>query len=91
MEDRCKSINMGPSGEKDKVLFQLSDSEHLQHPNDLKLIAGFMYRGTEEKYDNETKSLRSEVEWGREKVDSLEVEIRRLEEPETDDTISTMR
>ena len=44
-----------------------------------------------EKYDNETKSLRSEVEWGREKVDSLEVEIRRLEEPETDDTISTMR
>ena len=47
MEDRCKSINMGPSGEKDKVLCQLSDSDHLQHPNDLKPMAGFMYRGTE--------------------------------------------
>ncbi|PFX14451.1 hypothetical protein AWC38_SpisGene21385 [Stylophora pistillata] len=30
-----------------------------------------------EKYDNETKSLRSEVERGREKVGSLKVEIRR--------------
>ena len=47
MEDRCKSINMGPSGEKDKFLCQLSDSDHLQHPNDLKPIASFMYRGTE--------------------------------------------
>ncbi|PFX15364.1 hypothetical protein AWC38_SpisGene20420 [Stylophora pistillata] len=44
-----------------------------------------------EKYDNETKSLRSEVERGREKVGSLKVEIRRLKEPETDDTISIMR
>ncbi|XP_022807921.1 uncharacterized protein LOC111344916 [Stylophora pistillata] len=49
MEDRCNSINMGPSGEKDKVLCQLSDSDHLQHPNDLKPMAGFMYRGTENK------------------------------------------
>ncbi|XP_022809266.1 fibulin-1-like [Stylophora pistillata] len=49
MEDRCKSINMGPSGEKDKVLCQLSDSDHLQHLNDLKSMAGFMYRGTENK------------------------------------------
>ncbi|PFX14324.1 hypothetical protein AWC38_SpisGene21524 [Stylophora pistillata] len=44
-----------------------------------------------EKYHKETKSLRSEVEWGREKVGSLKVEIRRLKEPETDDTISIMR
>ncbi|XP_022808363.1 uncharacterized protein LOC111345346 [Stylophora pistillata] len=49
MEDRCRSINMGPSGEKDKVLCQLSDSDDLQHPNDLKPMTGFMYRGTENK------------------------------------------
>ncbi|PFX13090.1 ALK tyrosine kinase receptor [Stylophora pistillata] len=49
MEDKCKSINMGPSGEKDQFLCQLSDSDHLQHPKDLKPIAGFMYRGTENK------------------------------------------
>ncbi|PFX13694.1 Protein HEG-like 1 [Stylophora pistillata] len=49
MEDRCKSINMGTSGEKDKVLCELSESDHLQHPNDLKPMAGFMYRGTENK------------------------------------------
>ena len=47
MEDRCRSINMGPSGEKDKFLCQLSESDHLQHPNDLKPMTGFMYRGTE--------------------------------------------
>ncbi|PFX11821.1 hypothetical protein AWC38_SpisGene24326 [Stylophora pistillata] len=79
-----------PQEKKGKVLCQLSDSDHLQHPNDLKLMAVFMYRGTEEKYDNETKSLRSEVERRREKVGSLKVEITKLKEPETDDTISIM-
>ncbi|XP_022807757.1 signal peptide, CUB and EGF-like domain-containing protein 2 [Stylophora pistillata] len=49
MEDRCRSINMGPSGEKNKFLCQLSESDHLQHPNDLKPMTGFMYRGTENK------------------------------------------
>ncbi|CAH3159397.1 unnamed protein product [Pocillopora meandrina] len=44
-----------------------------------------------EKYDNETKSLKNEVEWGLEKVGSLKLEIKRLREPETDDTISIMR
>ncbi|RMX52590.1 hypothetical protein pdam_00019388, partial [Pocillopora damicornis] len=44
-----------------------------------------------EKYDNETKSLKNEVEWGLEKVRSLKLEIKRLREPETDDTISIMR
>ncbi|PFX12468.1 hypothetical protein AWC38_SpisGene23572 [Stylophora pistillata] len=47
MEERCKSINMGPAGEKDKFLCQLSDSDHLQHPNDLKPMADFVYRGME--------------------------------------------
>ena len=46
MEDRCKSINMGPK-DKDKVLCQISDSNHVQHPNDLKPTEGFTYRGME--------------------------------------------
>nr|XP_058969784.1 leukocyte tyrosine kinase receptor-like [Pocillopora verrucosa] len=46
MEDRCKSINMGPE-DKDKVLCQISDSDHVQHPNDLKPTEGFTYRGME--------------------------------------------
>ena len=46
MEDRCKSINMGPK-DKDKVLCQISDSDHVQHPNDLKPTEGFTYRGME--------------------------------------------
>ena len=46
MEDRCKSINMGPEV-KDKVLCQISDSDHVQHPNDLKPTEGFTYRGME--------------------------------------------
>ena len=44
-----------------------------------------------EKYDNDTRSLSKEVEWGREKVGSLKLEIRRLKEHEADDTISIMR
>ena len=46
MEDRCTSINMVPR-EKDEMICQLSDSDQLQHPNDLKPTAGLMYRGTE--------------------------------------------
>ena len=46
MEDRCKSINMGPE-DKDKVLCQISDSDHVQHPNDLKPTEGFTYRAME--------------------------------------------
>ena len=45
MEDRCTSINMGPS-QKDKFICQPSDSDHLQHTNDLKPMASFVYRGT---------------------------------------------
>jgi len=46
MEDNCVSINMGPPV-KDKVLCQLSDSDHMRHPEDLKPQEGFTYRGTE--------------------------------------------
>ena len=51
MEDRCTSINMGPE-KKDKVLCQLSDSDHVQHPDDLKSAAGFTYRKMEVKINN---------------------------------------
>ena len=42
---------MGPE-KKDKVLCQLSDSDHVQHPDDLKSAAGFMYRKIEVKINN---------------------------------------
>ena len=51
MEDRCTSINMGPE-KKDNVLGQLSDSDHVQHPDDLKSAVGFMYRKMEVKINN---------------------------------------
>ena len=56
MEDRCKSINMGPE-DKDKVLCQISDSDHVQHPNDLKPTEGFTYGGMEASARNTVLSL----------------------------------
>ena len=46
MEDRCKSINVRPAV-KDTILCQLSDSDHKQHPKDLRKVAGSVYTGTE--------------------------------------------
>ena len=46
IEDTCLSVNMGPPI-NDKVLCQLSDSDHMQHPGDMKQREGFTYRGTE--------------------------------------------
>ncbi len=48
IESNCVSINIGPPI-NDKVLCQLSDSDHIRHPEDLKPLDGFMYRGTEVK------------------------------------------
>ena len=45
----------------------------------------------QEKYDNEIRSLTKEVEWGREKLGSLKLEIRRLKEQDSEDTISIIR
>ena len=45
----------------------------------------------QEKYDNDVHALKKEVEWGREKVGSLKLEIRRLKEHEPEDTISLIR
>ena len=46
IENKCMSINIGPPI-NDKVLCQLSDSDNIQHPNDLKPRDGYVYRGTE--------------------------------------------
>ncbi|XP_078351789.1 putative skeletal organic matrix protein 5 [Oculina patagonica] len=46
MESRCQSINIGPPI-NDKVVCELSDSDHSLHPEDLKPRAGFTYTGTE--------------------------------------------
>ena len=48
MERHCMSINIGPTI-KDRVLCQLSDSDRILHPDDLRLREGFTYRGTEVK------------------------------------------
>ena len=48
MESHCASINIGPSI-KDHVLCQLSDSDRILHPEDLRPKEGFTYRGTEVK------------------------------------------
>ncbi|XP_078352335.1 putative skeletal organic matrix protein 5 [Oculina patagonica] len=45
MESRCMSINIGPPI-NDRVLCELSDSDHSLHPEDLKPRAGFSYTGT---------------------------------------------
>ena len=46
MERKCVSVNFGPIS-KDKVICELSVSDHLQHPDDLKARPGWTYRGTE--------------------------------------------
>ena len=46
MESECVSINIGPTI-NDKVVCELSDSDHLHHPEDLKPRYGWIYRGTE--------------------------------------------
>ncbi|KAJ7371489.1 hypothetical protein OS493_025390 [Desmophyllum pertusum] len=45
----------------------------------------------QDKCDNEIRSLTKEVEWGREKLGSLKLEIRRLKEQDSEDTISIIR
>ena len=56
IEDRCKSINVRPE-DKDRVLCQISDSDHVQHPNDLKPSEGFTYGGMEVRTRNTVLSL----------------------------------
>ena len=46
MERKCVSVNIGPTI-KDKVICELSDSDHFQHQDDIKPRPGWTYRGTE--------------------------------------------
>ena len=46
MESKCVSVNIGPPANY-KVVCELSDSDHLQHPGDLKPRHGWTYIGTE--------------------------------------------
>ncbi|KAL9978256.1 hypothetical protein ACROYT_G015754 [Oculina patagonica] len=46
MEPVCVSVNIGPPNDV-KFNCELSDSDHTQHPGDLKPQKGFMYIGTE--------------------------------------------
>ena len=47
MESRCVSINIGPPV-NDKVVCELSDSDHMLHPQHLKPRQGWSYRGITE-------------------------------------------
>ena len=46
IKSRCVSVNIGPIIE-DEVTCELCDSDHFQHPQDLKNRPGWTYRGTE--------------------------------------------
>ena len=47
MESRCVSVNIGPLV-NDKVVCELSDSDHIQHLQDLKTREGWAYRAIAE-------------------------------------------
>ena len=46
MEDTCVSVNVGPPSKNGLRVCQLSDSDHIQHPNDLKPQEGYQYWST---------------------------------------------
>lgn len=46
MESQCVSVNISPPL-NGKVVCELSDSDHVQHPADLKLREGYIYRATQ--------------------------------------------
>jgi len=46
MDPVCVSVNIGPPTDE-KLICELSDSDHTKHPEDLKKREGFLYIGTE--------------------------------------------
>ena len=58
VEDTCLSINIGPPI-NDNVLCQLSVSDHVRHPGDLKPKEGFHYRSTEVRHSTSACSEES--------------------------------
>ena len=49
LNDNSVSYNVGPAI-KNQVSFQLSDSDHVQHPEDLVPRGWFMYQSSEMRY-----------------------------------------
>ncbi|XP_068684946.1 uncharacterized protein [Montipora foliosa] len=45
MENKCVSVNIGSGKSPSSVICELSDSDHCQHPKDLKPRQGWTYRG----------------------------------------------
>ena len=54
MEKECVSVNIGPTI-NNKVVCELSDSDAIKHPGDLKQRNGWTYRGTEVRNAKEQK------------------------------------
>ena len=54
MERECVSVNIGPPI-KDKKVRELSNSDHMQHPEDLKPRHGWTYTGTDVRTVNDKK------------------------------------
>ena len=46
MENICVSVNVGPPDKNGLRVYQLSDSDHIQHPDDLKSQEGYQYWAT---------------------------------------------
>ena len=46
MENTCVSVNVGPPTKNGFRVCQLSDSDHIQHPDDLKPQEGYQYWAT---------------------------------------------
>ena len=46
MDPVCVSVNIGPPTEENHIC-ELSDSDHVKHPADIKTREGFLYIGTE--------------------------------------------
>ena len=46
MENTCVSVNVGPPSKRGLRVCQLSDSDHIQHPDDLKPQEGYQYWAT---------------------------------------------
>ncbi|XP_068731164.1 thrombospondin-type laminin G domain and EAR repeat-containing protein-like [Montipora capricornis] len=45
MDNKCVSVNIGSEKSPNSVICELSDSDHCQHPEDLKPRQGWTYRG----------------------------------------------
>ena len=51
MDNKCVSVNIGSEKSPNSVICELSDSDHCQHPEDLKPRQGWTYRGAKVSHD----------------------------------------